>query len=280
MSSAQPARRTWTYGNLAALPDDQLRHELIDGEHVVTPSPAIPHQVILWNLVEVLGPYLRANPFGTALTGPVDVKLSLFTVLVPDLVYFTAERFARVVNEKHATAAPDLVVEILSPGTRRRDKGRKRAVYDREGVGEYLDRRSGEPIDYGAAAASCGRWSHGRDDVDARGRRRSRVAPLSEAAHSLARRLPRPLTARRVARNRRARQRTRAIPCTRRPAGPASPLANRPTFWPVGLPCNGRPFGEIRKCLGMRHFPAALQIPFHFPRWYRSRYSSAVARGV
>jgi len=42
-----------------------------------------------------------------------------------------------VVNDKHATAAPDLVVEILSPGTRRRDKGRKRAVYDREGVREY-----------------------------------------------------------------------------------------------------------------------------------------------
>ena len=71
------------------------------------------------------------------LYAPFDVKLSLFTVLVPDLVFFTAERFARVVNEKHATAAPDLVVEILSPGTRRRDKGRKRAVYDREGVGEY-----------------------------------------------------------------------------------------------------------------------------------------------
>ena len=103
----------------------------------MTPSPAIPHQVILWNLTEVLGPYLRASPIGAALTGPVDVKLSLFTVLVPDLVYFTAERFARVVSEKHATAAPDLVVEILSPGTRRRDKGRKRAVYDREGVAEY-----------------------------------------------------------------------------------------------------------------------------------------------
>ena len=42
-----------------------------------------------------------------------------------------------MVNDKHATAAPDLVVEILSPGTRRRDKSRKRAVYDREGVGEY-----------------------------------------------------------------------------------------------------------------------------------------------
>ena len=137
MSSAQPARRAWTYSDLVALPEDQLRHELIDGEHFVTPSPAIPHQVILWNLTEVLGPYLRASPIGAALTGPVDVKLSLFTVLVPDLVYFTAERFARVVSEKHATAAPDLVVEILSPGTRRRDKGRKRAVYDREGVAEY-----------------------------------------------------------------------------------------------------------------------------------------------
>jgi Uma2 family endonuclease len=137
MSSAQPARRAWTYSDLVALPEDQLRHELIDGEHFVTPSPAIPHQVILWNLTELLGPYLRASPIGTALTGPVDVKLSPYTVLVPDLVYFTAERFARVVNEKHATAAPDLVVEILSPGTRRRDKGRKRAVYDREGAREY-----------------------------------------------------------------------------------------------------------------------------------------------
>jgi len=137
MSSALQARRRWTYSELVALPDDQLRHELIDGEHVVTPSPAIPHQVILWNITEALGPYLRANPIGTALTGPVDVKLSPHTLLVPDLVYFTSERFAQVVNEKRATAAPDLVVEILSPGTRRRDKGRKRAVYDREGVCEY-----------------------------------------------------------------------------------------------------------------------------------------------
>jgi len=137
MSSALQAKHRWTYSDLVALPDDQLRHELIDGEHFVSPSPAIPHQVILWNITEALGPYLRANPIGTALTGPVDVKLSPHTLLVPDLVYFTSERFAQVVNEKRATAAPDLVVEILSPGTRRRDKGRKRAVYDREGVCEY-----------------------------------------------------------------------------------------------------------------------------------------------
>jgi Uma2 family endonuclease len=137
MSSAQPARRAWTYGNLAALPDDHLRHELIDGEHVVTPSPNTLHQTISLNLVRMLLPYLDRHGLGEVRYAPFDVKLSLFTVLVPDLVYFTAERFARVVNDRCATAAPDLVVEILSPGTRRRDKGRKRAVYDREGVGEY-----------------------------------------------------------------------------------------------------------------------------------------------
>jgi len=137
MSTVAAARRAWTYRDLVALPEDQLRHELIDGEHVVTPSPGTVHQSILLNLVRHLLPYLDRSGLGRMLVAPFDVKLSLFTVVVPDLVYFTAERFARVVNERHATAAPDLVVEILSPGTRRRDKGRKRALYDREGVQEY-----------------------------------------------------------------------------------------------------------------------------------------------
>jgi len=137
MGSAQPARRAWTYSDLVALPEDQLRHELIDGEHFVSPSPNTAHQSISINLLRMLLRHLDARESGRVFHAPFDVKLSLFTVLVPDLVYFTAERFARVVNEKHATAAPDLVVEILSPGTRRRDKGRKRAVYDREGVSEY-----------------------------------------------------------------------------------------------------------------------------------------------
>jgi Uma2 family endonuclease len=137
MSSAAATGHRWTYRDLVALPDDGLRHELLDGEHVVTPSPAVAHQLILWDLSREIANFLDAHPVGTALAAPFDVKLSLFTVLVPDLVYFTAERFARAVNDKHAVAAPDLVVEILSPGTRRRDRGRKRAIYEREGVKEY-----------------------------------------------------------------------------------------------------------------------------------------------
>jgi Uma2 family endonuclease len=137
MSSAQPAHRAWTYRDLVALPDDQLRHELIDGEHFVTPSPNTAHQSILGRLFIRLSRNVARHRSGEVLFAPFDVKLPMYTVLVPDLVYFTSERFARIVNEKHATAAPDLVVEVLSPGTRRRDLGRKRAVYDREGVREY-----------------------------------------------------------------------------------------------------------------------------------------------
>jgi len=137
MRSALQAERRWTYSDLVALPDDQLRHELIDGEHFVSPSPTTTHQEISKRLFLALHAHAERHRLGEVLYAPLDVKLSPWTVLVPDLVFFTAARYADVVNEKHATAAPDLVVEILSPGTRRRDLGRKREVYDREGVREY-----------------------------------------------------------------------------------------------------------------------------------------------
>jgi len=137
MRSALQTERRWTYSDLVALPDDQLRHELIDGEHFVSPSPTTTHQEISKRLFRTLDAFVERHRLGEVLYAPFDVKLSAWTVLVPDLVFFTAARYAEVVNEKHATAAPDLAVEILSPGTRRRDPGRKREVYDREGVREY-----------------------------------------------------------------------------------------------------------------------------------------------
>ena len=137
MSSVVVAERRWTYSDLVALPEDCLRHELLDGEHLVTPSPGTAHQMISKRLFLALNEHVERLGLGEVLYAPFDIKLSLFTVLVPDLLYFTADRFARVVNDRHATAAPDLVIEVLSHGTRRRDKGRKRAVYEREGVGEY-----------------------------------------------------------------------------------------------------------------------------------------------
>ena len=182
MSSAAVVQRRWTYRDLVALPEDNLRHELLDGEHVVSPSPALAHQQVSMNLIAAIVPYLEEHPAGRLLHAPFDVKLSLFTVLVPDLVYFTAERFARVVNEKHAIAAPDLVVEILSPGTRRRDKGRKRAIYEREGAGEYLDRGSRGDAGHRAAENGPRAGIHGRRHTFAGGPGRPHVSALSRSA--------------------------------------------------------------------------------------------------
>jgi Uma2 family endonuclease len=135
--SSVAVERNWTWRQLAAMPDDGLRHELVAGEHLVTPSPSTRHQVVSMRLSAALHAWADQTAAGVVLHAPFDVKLSATTVLVPDLTYFSSARFAAAVNNRHATRAPDLVVEILSPATRRRDSGTKRAVYEREGVREY-----------------------------------------------------------------------------------------------------------------------------------------------
>jgi Uma2 family endonuclease len=72
-----------------------------------------------------------------ALFAPFDILFSKHDVVEPDLLYFSAARYAAVVTEKNAQGPPDLAVEILSPGTRRRDEVLKRRLYGRMGVSEY-----------------------------------------------------------------------------------------------------------------------------------------------
>jgi len=126
-----------TYEDLLALPDDGMRHELIDGEHYVTPSPASAHQLILGNLYYVIRSHLEHRRLGVIMFAPFDIILSKYDVVVPDLIYFSSKRFKRVVDERNAQGPPDLAVEVLSPSTRRRDIHLKRNLYERKGVGEY-----------------------------------------------------------------------------------------------------------------------------------------------
>jgi Uma2 family endonuclease len=125
-----------TYDDLAALPDDNFRHEIIDGEHYVTPSPVTKHQRISRELLYLLVQFLKAQPVGEVFSAPFDVVLSRYDVVEPDLVYLSNER-ASLLTEKSLQGAPDLVVEILSPGTSLRDVGIKRDLYERFGVREY-----------------------------------------------------------------------------------------------------------------------------------------------
>jgi len=126
-----------TYEDLVALPDDGMRHELIDGEHFVTPAPATPHQLILGNLYLLVATHVREQRVGVVMLAPFDVVFSRYDVVEPDLIYFTRARFKEVVGEKNAQGPPNLAVEILSPSTRRRDEVLKRRLYERNAVDEY-----------------------------------------------------------------------------------------------------------------------------------------------
>jgi Uma2 family endonuclease len=125
-----------TYEDLTHLPADGKRHEIIDGEHYVTPSPATRHQAIARNLTGLLFSFLRGRHVGTIFHAPYDVVLSPHDVVEPDLLFVSAARLA-ILTEANAQGAPDLVVEILSPGSRRRDEIVKRDLYERSGVTEY-----------------------------------------------------------------------------------------------------------------------------------------------
>jgi Uma2 family endonuclease len=126
-----------TYDDFVLFPDDGMRHELIDGEHYVTPSPNMKHQRVAGNLHWLLRRHLEAHPIGEVFFAPFDVVFSRFDVVEPDLLYMSRERAAQVLTAKNVQGAPELVIEIASPGTRKRDETIKRRLYERMGVSEY-----------------------------------------------------------------------------------------------------------------------------------------------
>ena len=126
-----------TYDDFLLFPDDGKRHELIDGEHYVTPSPNTRHQRISGRLYLLLGNWLEQHPIGQLFYAPFDVVFSNFDVVEPDLLYMSNERAAMILTDKHVAGVPELVIEIASPGTRKRDETLKRRLYERSGVEEY-----------------------------------------------------------------------------------------------------------------------------------------------
>ena len=120
-----------TRADLDALPEDGLRHELLDGSIVMTPSPGLAHQVVVGNLLVLLHPY--DAPSTRLLPGPFDVALPTGDLLVPDLLLARHE----TLTPKDLTGVPVLVVEVLSPSTRRRDLGDKLTAYRDAGVPHY-----------------------------------------------------------------------------------------------------------------------------------------------
>lgn len=126
-----------TYDDLLLFPDDGKQHELIDGEHYVTPSPNRKHQAIVGNLAGQLWVYLQEHRIGRAFTAPFDVLFSEFDVVEPDLLFVSDARRDSILTAQNVRGAPDLVVEIGSPSTQKRDETIKRRLYECFGVLEY-----------------------------------------------------------------------------------------------------------------------------------------------
>lgn len=128
--------RKLTYEDYALIPEDGQRHEIVDGEHYVSPAPTLSHQRLAFRLTLRVGGFIETNRLGLFFFAPADVILSPHDVVQPDLFFISNER-AAIAQEKNVQGAPDLVIEILSKGTLQLDKGPKLEAYERCGVREY-----------------------------------------------------------------------------------------------------------------------------------------------
>ena len=130
------AERLYTYEEYCTWPEDE-RWELIDGKAFKMEAPSEYHQQISGNLFYALRGYLTDKTC-KAYAAPFDVRLDIEgikpTVVQPDLLVICDKD---ILDQKGAKGAPDLVIEILSPNTAKRDKGKKLAKYEKHGVKEF-----------------------------------------------------------------------------------------------------------------------------------------------
>jgi len=131
---ARPRHKV-TYEEYASWPEDGRRYEILDGEAVELSSPGRKHQEVLGRLWRVFDDYFRKTTEGKAWFAPLDVVPEEHWVVQPDIVAVARENL-RIVGDKAVMGVPDLLVEVLSPSTRARDRGIKREFYGRIGVRE------------------------------------------------------------------------------------------------------------------------------------------------
>ncbi len=131
-----PVELKLTYDDYLNLPDDGKRHEIVDGEHFMTPAPQTRHQIASRNLQRVLDRFVSERDLGEVLDAPIDVVLSDTTVVQPDLIFIRRER-QHIIKRNFIEGPPGLIVEILSPGGERLDRQTKMKAYALLGVPEY-----------------------------------------------------------------------------------------------------------------------------------------------
>ena len=125
-----------TYTAYCLLPEDAPRYEILEGVGFLTPSPGGRHQKVSRNIERCLDRYVHLNKLGEIYHAPFDVVLAENDVVQPDIFYIKEER-SDIAKDRGVFGTPDLVVEILSPSTAKRDLQQKLSLYERYGVREY-----------------------------------------------------------------------------------------------------------------------------------------------
>ena len=125
----------FNYQDYLQLSDDK-RYEIIDGELFMVPSPNESHQNILGYIFNCIFNYTRKTKLGSVYCAPFDVLFSEADIVQPDII-FVANKNKNIITKNNIQGAPDLLIEILSSGTSRRDLGVKKKLYAKNGVREY-----------------------------------------------------------------------------------------------------------------------------------------------
>lgn len=124
------------YADYVRIPEDGMRHEIIDGEHFMNPAPNTNHQTVSKRLQYQLYTQIELAGLGLLFDAPYDVQLAPHDILQPDLVVVLKGR-PNIVTPTKIKGVPDLVVEIISPSSEANDRKLKRERYEKMGVPEY-----------------------------------------------------------------------------------------------------------------------------------------------
>jgi len=127
---------SWTYADYAALTGDECLYEVVNGVLYMTPAPSWSHQEVVLEIAAHLRSYIQLRKLGGVFVAPIDVALASNTVFQPDVVVLLKTGRDKL-RDNHIVGAPDLVVEVVSPGSALYDRHDKNVAYAQAGVPEY-----------------------------------------------------------------------------------------------------------------------------------------------
>jgi Uma2 family endonuclease len=136
MSAMKILSKLFTYDDYLALPDDDKRYEIVEGELRMTPAPTTRHQDIFATLFTSMRLHAEQHALGKVLSAPIDLVLSLVDLVQPDILFVAKSRL-HIITQKNIVAIPDLIVEIVSASSPKRDREEKRELYAKYKLPEF-----------------------------------------------------------------------------------------------------------------------------------------------